>query len=99
MTLKGSSAHLEGILCFIERSPEKYFNLTLPNKLPPKKEPVLIASLPMLGYMEQSVQSAIIKSITAVGCLKPKYPFLSAKRSASLYLAYHLKGKNKFCNL
>jgi len=76
------------------RSPEKYSNLKLPKKLPPKKEPVLIASLPMLGYMEQSVQNAIIKSMTAVGCLKPKYPFLSAKRSSLLYLAYHLKATN-----
>ena len=47
----------------------------------------------MLGYMEQSVATALTKAMTAVGCFKPKYPFVDAKRSALLYIAYHLKGK------
>jgi len=76
------------------RSPKKYASLTLPNKLPPKREPVLLSALPMLGYMEQTVCTSVIKALTAVGCMKPKYPYLSPKQSATLYLAYHLKAFN-----
>ena len=49
----------------------------------------------MLGYMEQSVATALTKALTAVGCFKPKYPFVDAKKSALLYIAYHLKGKKR----
>lgn len=50
----------------------------------------------MLGYMEQSVATALTKALTAVGCFKPKYPFVDAKKSALLYIAYHLKGKDDY---
>ena len=74
------------------RLPELYHGLKLPHKLPPKKDALSVNGLPMLGYMEQTVSIAITKALTAVGCFKPKYPFLDAKRSALLYVAYHLKG-------
>ena len=61
-------------------------------KLPPLKQPLNISSLPMLGYMEQSVATAIINGLTSVGCFKPKYPFITAGQSALIYLALHLKG-------
>ncbi|XP_015211824.2 adenylate kinase 9 isoform X1 [Lepisosteus oculatus] len=76
------------------RLPETYWNQTLPNKLPPKKEPVLLTSLPLLGYLEQGTATTVIKALTAVGCLKPKYPFLSVRKSALLYVACHLKAYN-----
>ena len=47
----------------------------------------------MLGYMEQTSATALIKAMTACGNVKPKYPFLSASRSALFYIAYHLKGE------
>ncbi|XP_069090617.1 adenylate kinase 9 isoform X2 [Pleurodeles waltl] len=76
------------------RLPEKYWNQPLPNKLPPKKEPILLSYLPLSGYLEQGAATALIKAMNDVGCLKPKFPFLSVKRSALLYLAYHLKAYN-----
>ncbi|KAM4041197.1 adenylate kinase 9 isoform 2-T2 [Anomaloglossus baeobatrachus] len=76
------------------RLPEKYWNHKLPSKLPPKMEPIMLTSLPLTGYLEQGAATAIIKALNDVGCLKPKYPFLSVKRSALLYIAYHLKAYN-----
>ncbi|XP_075124277.1 adenylate kinase 9 [Leptodactylus fuscus] len=76
------------------RLPEKYWNHELPSKLPPKIEPIMLTSLPLTGYLEQGAATAIIKALNDVGCLKPKYPFLSVKRSALLYIAYHLKAYN-----
>lgn len=31
--------------------------------------------------------------MTAVGCLKPKYPFISIQKSALIYVALYLKGE------
>ena len=78
---------------FLFRSPHKYEVSDLPVKLPPVKQPINISSLPMLGYMEQTVASSIINSLTAVGCFKPKFPFITATQSALLYVALHLKGE------
>ncbi len=75
------------------RLPETYWNLKLPHKLPPKKSPLPVTGLPMLGYMEQTVSQAITKALTAVGNFKPKYPFLDPSKSALVYVAYHLKGQ------
>ncbi|XP_054857615.1 adenylate kinase 9 isoform X2 [Eublepharis macularius] len=76
------------------RLPEKYWKQTLPHKLPPKKEPVLLTALPLTGYLEQGVATALIKAMNEVGCLKPKFPFLSVKKTALLFIAYHLKAFN-----
>ena len=79
------------------RKPHQYLNLKLPHKLPPKREPMAVNSLPMLGYLEQTVAVSITKAMTAVGTVKPKYPFLSASKSALIYVAFHLKGKHLPC--
>ncbi|CAF1144837.1 unnamed protein product [Adineta ricciae] len=76
------------------RQPEKYWNLPLPKKLPPPKTSIDVLNLPSLGYLEQTVAQSIIKSLTATGCFKPKFPFLSIKSSALIYMAYHLKAYN-----
>nr|XP_013804265.1 PREDICTED: adenylate kinase 9 [Apteryx mantelli mantelli] len=76
------------------RLPEKYWNLKLPRKLPPVKEPILLTALPLAGYLEQGVATSLIKALNEVGCLKPKFPFLSVKKTALLFVACHLKAYN-----
>jgi len=90
-----SSINLFFLFLFYKFSqPEKYWNVRLPNKLPPPKTPIDLFNLPSLGYLEQTVATAITKSLTATGCFKPKFPFLSIQSSALIYLAYHLKAYN-----
>lgn len=79
-------------ISYLYRKPEKYEITTLPAKLPPLKQPLPVTSLPMLGYLEQTVATAIINSLSAVGSLKPKFPFLTSTKSALYYVACHLKG-------
>ncbi|XP_005914603.1 adenylate kinase 9 [Haplochromis burtoni] len=76
------------------RTPETYWAQKLPIKVPPLSEPVHLTSLPTLGYLEQGVAEAVIKAMTAAGCLKPKHPYLSLKRSALSYVALYLKAFN-----
>uniref|UniRef100_A0ABM5G8U0 Adenylate kinase 9 isoform X3 n=1 Tax=Pogona vitticeps TaxID=103695 RepID=A0ABM5G8U0_9SAUR len=76
------------------RLPEKYWDQKLPHKLPPMKEPIMLTALPLMGYLEQGVATALIKAMNEVGCLKPKFPFLSVKKTALLFIAYHLKAYN-----
>ncbi|KFQ95639.1 Adenylate kinase 9, partial [Nipponia nippon] len=80
----------EKLLKFM-RLPEKYWNLKLPRKLPPIKEPKLLTALPLAGYLEQAIATSLIKALNEVGCLKPKFPFLSVKKTALLFVACHLK--------
>ncbi|XP_076189503.1 adenylate kinase 9 isoform X2 [Aptenodytes patagonicus] len=83
----------EKLLKFM-RLPEKYWNLKLPRKLPPIKEPILLTALPLAGYLEQGVATSLVKALNEVGCLKPKFPFLSVKKTALLFVACHLKAHN-----
>ncbi|XP_069661200.1 adenylate kinase 9 isoform X2 [Haliaeetus albicilla] len=83
----------EKLLKFM-RLPEKYWNLKLPHKLPPIKEPIPLTALPLAGYLEQAIATSLIKALNEVGCLKPKFPFLSVKKTALLFVACHLKAHN-----
>lgn len=74
------------------RKPKLYKGLTLPSKLPPLKQALPVTSLPMLGYMEQTVSAAIIEALNALGNYKPKFPFYSSTKSALYYVGLHLKG-------
>ncbi|KAK4824340.1 hypothetical protein QYF61_013675 [Mycteria americana] len=105
---------LEVLTIYLVRLPEKYWNLKLPRKLPPIKEPILLTALPLAGYLEQAsfcfsilkhdfamysishpgVATSLIKALSEVGCLKPKFPFLSVKKTALLFVACHLKAHN-----
>lgn len=51
-----------------------------------------IRGLPVVGYLEQSISTAMVKALTAVGKFKPKYPFKDIETSASDFVALHLKG-------
>ncbi len=73
--------------------------MALPHKLPPRREALPVKALPMLGFLEQTVASQIIKASTAVGNFKPKYPFLTPSKSALIYVAYHLKGATSSCRV
>ncbi|KAI5085667.1 adenylate kinase 9 isoform X2, partial [Silurus meridionalis] len=77
------------------RSPETYCNQNLPHKLPPMGKPIQLTSLPLLGYLEQGAARALIKSLTALGNLKPKFPYLSIRRSAIRFLGLYLKAYNR----
>ena len=75
------------------RRPAMYEVQSIPSKLPPLKQPVPVTSLPMLGYLEQTAATAVINSLSTVGAMKPKFPFLSSTSSALVFVSYHLKGK------
>eukprot|EP01135_Chromosphaera_perkinsii_P003290 Nk52_evm65s239 gene=Nk52_evmTU65s239 len=83
----------ENLLIFM-RKPYLYCDLQLPKKLPPIQKAVNVAALPMLGFMEQTVATAVINALTALSAAKPKCPFVGLRESALRYIGYHLKANN-----
>lgn len=76
------------------RKPDIFGKLKLPHKLPPVSKKIDVFSLPMTGFLEQTVSELVKKSLNEVGNYKPKFPFLTPTRSSLLYVAYYLKGKH-----
>ena len=74
--------------------PWEFCNGVLPKKLPPKQEPLKVESIPIPGYVQQSVGEEIIEAMVEVSNLRPHYPGLSNRRSAELFVAIYLKAKN-----
>lgn len=78
---------------YSSRQPNYYEISNLPSKLPPLKQASSVTSLPMLGYLEQSVATAIIDCLSAIGIFKPKFPSFSSTESALYYVGLYLKGQ------
>ncbi|OON15103.1 hypothetical protein X801_09097, partial [Opisthorchis viverrini] len=83
----------ECLLKFL-RKPTSYENLILPHKLPPMPSPIDVRSLPLPGFLEQTVAVALQRALSAAGQHRPKFPFLGIKRSALIYLGLHMKAYN-----
>jgi adenylate/nucleoside-diphosphate kinase len=66
--------------------------LKLPKKLPPKKVDIPISNLPIIGYLEQTLATKLNEALKSIGQFKPKYPYVNMDDSASMYMAYYLKG-------
>ncbi|KAJ3163039.1 adenylate kinase [Geranomyces michiganensis] len=76
------------------RTPWRFASLKLPHKLPPRPAPISVATLPLIGYLEQTVATKITEGLLAVGRAKPKYPYKTIEGSAVEYLALYLKANN-----
>ncbi|KAJ3156497.1 adenylate kinase [Geranomyces variabilis] len=76
------------------RTPWQFASLKLPHKLPPRPAPINVATLPLIGYLEQTVATKITEGLLAVGRAKPKYPYKTIEGSAVEYLALYLKAHN-----
>ncbi|VDQ01503.1 unnamed protein product [Trichobilharzia regenti] len=76
------------------RKPVLFYDLKLPHKLPPIANPITLKSLPLPGFLEQTLGIALCRALSAVGQDRPKFPFIKIKRSALIYMGLHLKAKS-----
>ncbi|KAJ3024107.1 adenylate kinase [Thoreauomyces humboldtii] len=76
------------------RTPWRFASLQLPHKLPPRPAPISVGTLPLVGYLEQTVATQVTEAMLAVGRAKPKFPYKNLEASAVEYLALYLKAHN-----
>ena len=76
------------------RRPWMYDRLTLPHKLPPPPGDFDVGSLPIVGYLEQTLARTLADSLTVVAKVRPRFPYLGVKESALKYLALHLRAND-----
>ncbi|KAJ3138794.1 adenylate kinase [Physocladia obscura] len=76
------------------RTPWKFVNLELPKKLPPKLVQINVGQLPLIGFLEQSIATALTDALMEVGKFRPKHPYTSLRLSAAKYVALYLKANN-----
>ncbi|XP_023318851.1 adenylate kinase 9-like [Trichogramma pretiosum] len=66
-------------------------------QFPHTLEPVDLKCLPNIGFLEQNLGPMLVKAVSRVGGLRPKFPGLSVSQSALIYAGVYLKilqGKN-----
>ncbi|CAH8663777.1 unnamed protein product [Schistosoma bovis] len=76
------------------RKPILFANLQLPHKLPPVANPITVKSLPLPGFLEQTLSVALLRALSSISQERPKFPFITIKRSALIYMGLHLKAYN-----
>jgi len=78
---------------FLER-PWRYADLPLPAKLPPTAVELIIANLPMRGYIEQSMGDLLTAALTTLSELRPIYPTLDRRDSALKFISLYIRAHN-----
>lgn len=77
------------------RRPHEYTQLKLPVKLPFDKAPVKVETLPLIGYLEETVVDSMQSALVDVGRRRPRFPCTGNKESALVYLSLYLRAHNK----
>ncbi|TYZ60451.1 hypothetical protein PybrP1_009402 [[Pythium] brassicae (nom. inval.)] len=73
------------------REPALFAHQKLPVKLPPQLSAALAKSFP--GKLEQELSAVLNESLLVLGSERPKFPLVSARASACVYLALLLKAR------
>jgi len=76
------------------RTPWEFTGLKLPVKLPFDKQPVDLAKLPLVGYLEQTVADNVTEGLLELGRACPRFPGLGNKESGLKFMALYLRTHN-----
>lgn len=80
---------------FLER-PWRYSEQAnpLPAKLPPSAVELIIANLPIRGYIEQTMGDLLTECLTLLAELRPIYPTLDQRESALKFVSLYIRAHN-----